>query len=193
MPGDQEPGEQRYYIRIDRVNYDDKAPWPVEADGNGEFLKRLYNTLYGNDVINWMKDVDGDGIPNETDPDNDNDGIANDWELAHGLNPLFDDAAMDFDSDSFDNIYEYVTDTDPQDANSKQYFLIDFNSNGLDLTTRFNSSSQREYIVEYCNTLNPTNSWKNLLPPFLGSGSEMLIPDSTTNTHRFYRLRIQLP
>ena len=57
MPGDQEYGQDRYWIRIDRVNYDDEAPWPVEADGLGKSLSQktpdVAGANYGNDVINW--------------------------------------------------------------------------------------------------------------------------------------------
>jgi hypothetical protein len=43
----------RQYIRIDRVNYDDQAPWPTGPDGGGLSLTRVDPYLYGNDVINW--------------------------------------------------------------------------------------------------------------------------------------------
>jgi hypothetical protein len=44
----------RYYIRADRVSYDDTAPWPTEPDGSGQSLTRISNTAYGNDVANWQ-------------------------------------------------------------------------------------------------------------------------------------------
>jgi len=52
MPGDKE-GDVRYYIRVDRVVYDDVSPWPVSPDGTGDSLHRKSITAYGNDVINW--------------------------------------------------------------------------------------------------------------------------------------------
>jgi hypothetical protein len=54
MPGDVDEFGTRYYIRVDRVSYDDVAPWPTEPDGEGESLTRISNTAYGNDVINWQ-------------------------------------------------------------------------------------------------------------------------------------------
>ncbi|MCK4291700.1 MAG: hypothetical protein KAY65_00780, partial [Planctomycetes bacterium] len=57
-PGDEVDGE-RYYIRVDRVNYSDGSHpvgddlWPTEADANGSSLTRQIPTDYGNDVINW--------------------------------------------------------------------------------------------------------------------------------------------
>jgi len=53
MPGDVDDLGERQYIRIDRVNYDDEAPWPIEADGGGSSLSRVAPADYGNDVVNW--------------------------------------------------------------------------------------------------------------------------------------------
>ena len=41
------------YIRVDKVNYSDVAPWPTAADGTGRSLQRKNNTTFGNDPINW--------------------------------------------------------------------------------------------------------------------------------------------
>ncbi|MHC4739262.1 MAG: lamin tail domain-containing protein, partial [Planctomycetota bacterium] len=57
MPGDMD-GSERMYIRIDRINYGDKYPWPTEPDGeNGDSvssLTRIDPYLYGNDPNNWQ-------------------------------------------------------------------------------------------------------------------------------------------
>jgi len=54
----------RYYIRLDLVNYSDGSHpqdcpggvdlWPVEADGGGLSLSRRVSEEYGNDVANWQ-------------------------------------------------------------------------------------------------------------------------------------------
>ena len=54
MPGDVNAQGERQYIRIDRVNYDDEAPWPIGPDGAGSSLTRKQADEYGNDVINWV-------------------------------------------------------------------------------------------------------------------------------------------
>jgi hypothetical protein len=41
-----------YYV-VDRVNYDNTAPWPIEADGGNASLVRKKLGDYGNDVANW--------------------------------------------------------------------------------------------------------------------------------------------
>ncbi len=54
MPGDVDESMTRYYIRIDRVSYDDESPWPTEADGDGYSLERISTTVYGNDPASWQ-------------------------------------------------------------------------------------------------------------------------------------------
>ena len=50
------------YILIERIRYNDKSPWPTEADGEGPSLERFASTEYGNDPINW-RTVSADGSP----------------------------------------------------------------------------------------------------------------------------------
>jgi hypothetical protein len=40
-------------ISVDRVRYNDKAPWPTEADGAGRALERFNPAAYGNEALNW--------------------------------------------------------------------------------------------------------------------------------------------
>ena len=57
-PADKEFGKDRYWIRLDRVNYEVDYPWPTEPDGDGKSLsQKTPNTEganYGNDVFNWQ-------------------------------------------------------------------------------------------------------------------------------------------
>jgi len=41
------------YIDVDVLHYDNKTPWPTNADGLGSSLERLNAAAYGNDPINW--------------------------------------------------------------------------------------------------------------------------------------------
>jgi hypothetical protein len=60
----------------------------------------------------WL-DTDGDGIGNNADEDDDDDGMPDDWEIQHGLDPLRDDADEDPDGDGISNIDEYYDGTNP--------------------------------------------------------------------------------
>jgi hypothetical protein len=49
-------------IQVERIRYNDKSPWPTEADGEGPSLERFAATQYGNDPINW-RTVTAGGSP----------------------------------------------------------------------------------------------------------------------------------
>src|SRR5207244_1459286 len=67
--------------------------------------------LSSNAVITILADTDGDGLPDE-------------WELAHHLNPTDSaDASLDSDGDGVGNADEYLAGTDPLDA--ENYFQIE--------------------------------------------------------------------
>jgi len=53
IPGDQEFGKERYWIPIEKIDYDDTAPWPMSADGGGDSLHRSNKNTYGRDYSNW--------------------------------------------------------------------------------------------------------------------------------------------
>lgn len=42
------------YIRVDKVNYADLPPWPIEADGSGKSVHRNAVAAFGNDPGNWF-------------------------------------------------------------------------------------------------------------------------------------------
>jgi hypothetical protein len=47
------------YIDVDVVRYNDKSPWPTNADGLGASLERLNAAAYGNDPLNWRASPGG--------------------------------------------------------------------------------------------------------------------------------------
>ncbi|MBN1817296.1 MAG: lamin tail domain-containing protein [Sedimentisphaerales bacterium] len=53
MPGDQEYGKERCWIRVDRVAYRQDRPWPKAADGTGLSLTKIALGAYGNDPVYW--------------------------------------------------------------------------------------------------------------------------------------------
>ena len=86
----------------------------LDSDGDG-VIDALDNCPA---VVNPdQADFDGDGLGDACDPDDDNDGMPDVWEIANGLNP-FDpaDAAADPDSDGATNLQEYLRGTDPHVA-----------------------------------------------------------------------------
>ncbi|MCH8923993.1 MAG: lamin tail domain-containing protein, partial [Planctomycetes bacterium] len=61
-PGPAEPDGTIPLILVDRVNYDNVLPWPLEAAGGGAALQRRVADAYGNDPGNWAASGDG-GTP----------------------------------------------------------------------------------------------------------------------------------
>lgn len=41
------------YIKLEEVQFNDKSPWPTNADGNGYALMRKDDNAFGNDPSNW--------------------------------------------------------------------------------------------------------------------------------------------
>jgi hypothetical protein len=62
-PGEPD-GEIIPSIMVDRVSYNDKHPWPVEADGTGVALQRIVPEAYGNEPTNWTITLPG-GTPGD--------------------------------------------------------------------------------------------------------------------------------
>jgi hypothetical protein len=66
-----------------------------------------------------QQDVDGDFLGNACDGDDDNDGLTDAFELAHGFNPLVaGEERLDTDGDGLDNLFEQTAGTDPNAIDS---------------------------------------------------------------------------
>jgi hypothetical protein len=61
-PGPAEQDGTVPLILVDRVNYNNVLPWPLEAAGGGAALQRRVADAYGNDSANWAASGDG-GTP----------------------------------------------------------------------------------------------------------------------------------
>ena len=51
-------------LLVDEVEYDDSAPWPIEADGTGATLELIHPSLDNNRASNWAAS-NGNGTPGE--------------------------------------------------------------------------------------------------------------------------------
>lgn len=49
-------------ILVEKIQYGDAAPWPVEADGQGASLHRIGLAEFGNDPVNWKAGVPTPGL-----------------------------------------------------------------------------------------------------------------------------------
>ena len=123
-------------------------------------LQRRDPTAFGNDPINWKA-----AFPEGTSaPDTDGDGMADWWEVAHGLVVGVNDAALDPDGDGMSNLQEYLAQTDPHDSTS----VLRLTAVHVDgqLLLGFEVQPDVAYTVQYSESLLPA-SWQtwHQVPP----------------------------
>jgi len=177
------------YILIDRVKYANTAPWPIAADGTGNSLQRINEAAFGNDPINWKAASPNPGPPASI-QDTDGDGMPDDWEIAHGLNPNNPaDANTDLDGDGATNLQEYLAGTDPTNpASVLRLEVVGMNPVRL----RFVSFPNKGYTIQRRLTLDPSTPWTDWLPfvPANGTSTNEVV-DGEVQPSRFYQLRQQ--
>ena len=120
--------------------------------------------------------------------DSDGDGMPDAWELAHGLNPNVNDAALDPDGDGMSNLQEYISGTDPQDAQSVlRVSLVNQGLAGLRL--QFNALSNIAYAVQVRPDI-ATGAWNNIsLIPSASTNRVILLQVTPSGISQFYRAR----
>jgi len=120
--------------------------------------------------------------------DTDGDGLPDDWEIAHGTDPLVPDADADPDHDGMSNWQEYLAGTDPQDPLS----VLKLNATTVNtgaVTLQFQAVSNHTYGVLYQNSL-AAAPWLVLTNvASRGTNWTEIIADPVVGaTNRFYRL-----
>lgn len=153
--------------------------YPRPLDGNGDGVARA--DIGSCEFLVRSADSDGDGIP---------DG----WELDHGFNPVDPaDALTNPDADGFNNLQEYIADTDR--TNPASYFRITAVSNLPPWTVYFVSSTARTYKLYGCTNL-ASGTWTNVpgAGPRAGAGGADSMHDTNWPAKGpFYRVKVNLP
>ena len=121
--------------------------------------------------------------------DTDGDGMPDDWETLHGLNPGdASDAGLDPDGDTMSNLAEYIAGTDP--ANKLSYLKVEtLEGAAVGVNLSFLAVANRSYSVQYRTTL-ANGTWQVLtnLPARSANRLERVADQSPLAGGRYYRL-----
>ncbi len=109
-------------------------------------------------------DTDGDGLGDNEDNDDDNDGMPDNYELAHGFDPLVDDASVDSNNNGKTNLEEYL-------ALPKATQFLQTTSASTNVTT-----------IHIVNTSSAAQSFTGNL--FAGSGARLGAADSSLSASK---------
>jgi hypothetical protein len=179
------------YIDVDVVRYNDKAPWPTNADGFGPSLERLDAGAYGNDPINWRASL-GPGTPGREKQADIDVWKGRYFTAAELADPLVSGDAADPDGDGQTTFQEYLAGTDPRDAQSLLTIDSATASGGTPQTIRlrFNGVADRTYTVQYQNSAG-VGTWlklTNIPPPLVSGMMDVSIARATNLATRYYRV-----
>lgn len=125
-------------------------------------------------------------------PDEDVDGMPDEWETAYGLNPTNDaDGATDGDADAVANADEFIADTNP--TNGLSYFHIsDAVAEGTQAAVTFPSSTARVYRLQA--STDPLAPWQDVGVAVTGLvGGTTLVDAAGVVTTRALRVTVRLP
>jgi len=178
------------WIVVDEVRYNDKAPWPPEADGSGPSLQRRIPAAYGNDPINWAAAPPTPGRENSfPELDSDGDGLPDEWELNYQTDPSDpSDRDHDPDGDGLTNWQEYRAGTDPHDPRSRlQIQSISLHSAWV--SVQFLAVSNRSYTL-FANDSLDAATWVPLIeaPAHRTNRLVTIVDPVRPGQTRFYRL-----
>jgi hypothetical protein len=121
--------------------------------------------------------------------DRDGDGMPDQWELDHGLNPDNpNDASQDADLDGLTNLEEFRAGTDPRNAGSVLRIVQPEWLGGGQIQFQFLAISNRTYTVQYTDGLSPI-AWQKLndVPAHATNRVEVIVDPSPVD-NRYYRI-----
>jgi len=133
------------YILVEKVKYDDNAPWPQLTEESGASLERINVHQYANDSINWAASFIT-ATPGHPAQDADYDGMDDDWENNHFGSAANGNAEADTDGDGFINLSEYLADTNPTNAASLLH--IGDITGSSNIIIKWQSSGGKSYAIE---------------------------------------------
>ena len=118
--------------------------------------------------------------------DSDNDGMDDDWEVAH-FDDLGRDGAGDLDGDGQTDRQEFVSGTDPTNNGSVLRVLTLSPMGGGSTTVMWTAVPNRNYVVQYKDSLSAAN-WSNASGVLTASSNSETFVHGTSGAQRYYRV-----
>lgn len=183
-------------VLVEEVHFSPLPPWPAGADRTGNSVQRIASLAFADEPLNWCAAAPSPGNVNAASllVDSDQDGLPDEWEISHGLDPLDgtgnNGALGDPDGDGMNNWQEYLAGTDPLNPQDYLHFEVVTISGGNCLL-QFNRTAGRVYAVEIRDTFDPVETWTTLKGDISGTGSYTL-QDPVASAARYYRLKVSL-
>ncbi len=117
------------------------------------------------------------------------DSIADDWALAHGLGP--DDALLDRDGDGGTNQNEFLAGTNLDDPKSG-FRVTEIKRDPDVIAITFQSVPGRFYVLDATTNVADGASWTPIVPNIIAVSTSTTVrdPDSLAFPNRVYRLRV---
>ena len=125
-------------------------------------------------------------------PDSDGDGMPDDWEVAHGLNPnVPNDPALDSDGDGQSDLAEFLAGTDPRNPDSA-LSITQIEFAGAQTLVSFRSGASRVYRLDK-SLVSPDGPWTHVSDDIAGTGGEVSVTVSPEHTgdQVFYRVCVR--
>lgn len=139
------------------------------------------------DLIDYLLSIDGS--PADEPADGDGDGLSDQWETLHALNPASPfDADTDTDGDGNTNLDEFAAGTDPRDSDSR-FFIREGKLAAAEWRISFPTVRGRSYVLERSATLAP-GSWVAAQTMPGDGGLQAFVDPGVSAGHQFSRLRV---
>jgi hypothetical protein len=190
-PGDQDALGIWHDLRVDRVNFEDGNPWPIQADGMGFSLQRIEPQAYGNDPDNWFADLPSPGYATATSV-----SASQAWNAWLKQFELVDPLA-DPDGDGMNHLEEFARGTHPLIADEPPQTRYQWQQDQLSVSVAVSDLLPPDmWEIQHTQEVKTGNwtPWEGVWMAFEQEGQrwiEFQVP--THEAKHFYRLVFQLP
>jgi hypothetical protein len=189
-------------VQVEKVEYDDIAPWPLAADGLGPALEREVVNAYANDPANWSA-LNAQGSPGGPPQlDTDADGLPDNLEYALFRTLATNNfATADRDADGVKDLDEYALGTPLTSSSAPLEIRIGPQPVGgvqLSFPSMLASGPgyyglTRTYTVESALDL-PAGAWSNQpgMVALPATGAELTLAIATPSSNGVFRVRARV-